>query len=287
MKMLLIAIIAIFSTQLFGAGEILCDILLNNGKKKDSASIKLVNQGTVPETFKLAVVKKSGITKKYYAVIGKVRYENVEGKGYFETWNYLKKGTFFSRTLAERGLFRKLQGSSNWRDFIVPFSLAKSKVFPEKINFNLVLPGRGKVEIRKVMLVQGDSFYDLLHIKTLNIGGVTKMIEPWFNASQYGWIIGVLLGVIGGGIGGPLTAICVSKGKYKKLVVSFYICLISISIMLLTLGIVAYFSGQPYGVWYSLSLSGIIGVFVLMPLFFVVLHRYREAEMRKLIAKDM
>ncbi len=59
------------------------------------------------------------------------------------------------------------------------------------------------------------------------------------------------------------------------------------SVVCLTLGVLALLKHQPYGVWYGLMLPGFIGLVVLGSLAPVALMRYREAENRKMQARDL
>ena len=59
------------------------------------------------------------------------------------------------------------------------------------------------------------------------------------------------------------------------------------SIGLLIVAVYALLSGQPYGVWYSLGLPGLLGTFLFSILTPVILNRYREAERRSMSAQDL
>ncbi len=107
------------------------------------------------------------------------------------------------------------------------------------------------------------------------------MTEPWFDANQWAWVPGTLLGVLGG-LWGSLTGVLASQGKAQALVVGMGWLLLGVSLVLLATGLTALISGQPYGVWYGLGLPGLVGTVVIAPLFPVVNKRYREAEERRL-----
>ena len=113
------------------------------------------------------------------------------------------------------------------------------------------------------------------------------MNDVWFDPRLYAWIPGTLLGVIGGGIGGPLIGMFASKGKYKNFVLGFYFAVMCACAVLLALGLIAYFSGQPYGVWYGLGFPGLLGLIIYGYLLPVVLNHYKQAELRKSIARDL
>jgi uncharacterized membrane protein len=111
------------------------------------------------------------------------------------------------------------------------------------------------------------------------------MNEPWFNPG-YSWIFGTLLGVMAG-ILGACMGILAPKGKAKAAMFFCYWACLLYSGACLIAGIVALSMGQPYGVWYGLTLAGVIGLLVL-GLNYVTLQRvYRMAEARKMSAQNL
>jgi hypothetical protein len=113
------------------------------------------------------------------------------------------------------------------------------------------------------------------------------MNELWFDPGLYAWIPGTLLGIIGGGVGGPLIGIFASRGKFKSLVLGFYSVVMGACAILFSFGISAYCVGQPYGVWYGLGFPGLLGLIIFGFLLPVVLNQYKQAELRKSIATDL
>jgi hypothetical protein len=112
------------------------------------------------------------------------------------------------------------------------------------------------------------------------------MSEPWFDANSYAWIPGTLLGVMGG-LWGSLVGVLAPRGKAKGLVLGSLGLMLVCGAVLLVLGLTALLSGQPYGVWYGLLLAGVIGLVVLGSLTPVALSAYRQAENRKIQARDL
>jgi uncharacterized membrane protein YeaQ/YmgE (transglycosylase-associated protein family) len=116
--------------------------------------------------------------------------------------------------------------------------------------------------------------------------GGGKMIEAWIDP-VVAWIPGMLLGVVGGAVGGPLAGYFAPRGKFKKQVLGFYYMILAISTILFVAGIAALVSGQPYAVWYGLGFPGLLCLIIFGVLIGVVSKRYREAEMRRSIAEDI
>ena len=112
------------------------------------------------------------------------------------------------------------------------------------------------------------------------------MSEPWFDPNYYAWIPGTVLGTLGG-LWGSLVGTLAPRGKGKSLVLTSLGILLAASVACLGLGIMALVARQPYGVWYGLLLPGIIGLVVLGSLSPVALTAYRQAEMRKIQARDL
>jgi hypothetical protein len=118
---------------------------------------------TEPKPANIALWKAEnlGVKTKFYALRGKLRYKDVEGTGYLETWNEFPANDqgqpnirAFSRSLADYGPFGKLSGTSDWRDVFIPFNAEGTKQPLVKLELNLVLAGAGEVEITDLQLIE-------------------------------------------------------------------------------------------------------------------------------------
>lgn len=112
------------------------------------------------------------------------------------------------------------------------------------------------------------------------------MNEPWFDANSYSWIPATVLGTLGGLMGGVAGSLA-PRGKAKSLVVGSLGLLLAAGVVCLILGILALLYHQPYGVWFGLLLPGFLIPVVLGCVTPVILMRYREAENRKMQARDL
>ena len=134
---------------------------VSNSGPEGASSVLIRRADSSPVTLALFALEKPGVETKAYAWRGKIRYQGVEGAGYLETWNQFApsepgkpKLRAFSRSLAEVGPFSKISGSSPWRDLFIPFDATGANGQVERIEFNLVLPGRGEVEIADLELIE-------------------------------------------------------------------------------------------------------------------------------------
>ena len=113
-------------------------------------------------------------------------------------------------------------------------------------------------------------------------------MEPWFDsqtAGKIGGTIGTLIG-ISGGIIGITYGLCIRKGR-KMFVYSMFALVITVSFVLFMMGLAALFCKQPYYVWYSLLLPGLIGTLLFSSFLPMVRKRFIEIEMRQMQAKDL
>ena len=113
------------------------------------------------------------------------------------------------------------------------------------------------------------------------------MNEPWIsNIGMVGAILGSTMGILGGVIG-TLAGGFVPRGKAKKLTLGVNTFAFVLSFISLVVGIIAYLSGQPYGIWYGFGLCGLLGTVMFGGGFLVILKRARDAELRKLMSEDL
>jgi hypothetical protein len=111
------------------------------------------------------------------------------------------------------------------------------------------------------------------------------MNAPWF-PEQYAWVFGASIGVLGG-IVGTLVGCLAPFGKARTLVYAVYWFALIASVTSLITGLSALISGQPYAIWYGLTLAGIIGSLVIGLNYFTLANAYRHAEARKMAAQNL
>jgi len=106
------------------------------------------------------------------------------------------------------------------------------------------------------------------------------MATPWFDPIAYSWIPGSLVGLIGGGIGGPLIGTYAAQGKHRKMVMGFVCAVMTACAALLATGLYAWATAQPYGIWYGFGFPGLLGLIVFGALVPTIRRRYADAERR-------
>jgi hypothetical protein len=101
------------------------------------------------------------ITTHHYAITGEVSYENVSPGSYLEMWSYFAspgpgypEGAYFSRTLGNGGPMGRLDGTSTWREFWLPFDSTGTTSKLDHLEMNLHLTGPGTVHLRSLKLMQ-------------------------------------------------------------------------------------------------------------------------------------
>jgi hypothetical protein len=221
----------------------------------------------------LLTIERPDIRTARYALRGRVKYERVAAGGYLEMWTYLPEGAFFSRSLDHSGPMRRLEGSSGWRAFVLPFFNREGGAPPDKLVLNLVLAGAGTVEIGALELVQFAADEDPLADST-----------AWWNGRHDG-----ILGAIGGsalGILGAVVGWLGSAGRAKGFVLKTLKGIAWLGIGALLLGGVAFLGGQPYEVYYPLVLLGAISAALGFSLPRSLSKRYEDLELRRMQALD-
>jgi hypothetical protein len=159
------------------------DLVMNldqPGTTKDSA-LNITYTGTKPLQLSLVRSESNGewhtlhqainrIQTPFYAIVGEVRYENASPGSYLEMWSRFAppvqstarpgqpdsapvEPAYFSRTLAETGPLGRLEGTSDWRDFWLPFDQSEATTALRTLDVNLHLTG-GSVHLRNLKLVQ-------------------------------------------------------------------------------------------------------------------------------------
>jgi hypothetical protein len=232
------------------------------------SSLKIDGGTGAPVT--VAIIERPAIKGPRYAVTGQVRYESVEGAGYLEVWSHFPNGgQYFTRTLGDLGPMMKLEGSSKWRQFTLPFD-ATGAAPPTRLVVNVVLPGQGVVYLGPLQLVD-------------DIPGANGASGSLDRA------VGLIGGVGGGLVGclGALIGVLASRGRGKRFVTIAIVSLAIGGTLAFAAGVVALSRSQPYAVYYPLLLIGFLATIIPLGLRPSIRRRYEEIELRRMRAHDL
>jgi hypothetical protein len=112
------------------------------------------------------------------------------------------------------------------------------------------------------------------------------MHEPWFDPNAMAWIPGTVFGV-SMGIWGSVVGCIAPQGKARTTALIVTWVLELLALVMLVGGIAALSARQPYGVWYSLFLPGLIGSILTTGMIIMLPKVYQLAEERRMQAKDL
>lgn len=254
-------------SELSTAGE------LQNGRIVPGDELELVSKDRTETNLTIFELSDPGVSTPVYAITGEVRCENVQGHGYLEMWSQFPDGAaYFSRTLGQ-GPMAPLDGSSQWRSFVVPFFKGPDAPPPVRLSFGVHHPGGGRILLRSLRLVQYAAGEDPLRLK-----------GQWWSAQQAGWmggIAGSLLGLLG-----ALVGVLASTGRGARVAFGALRTMQLIGIISLASGVAALVQAQPYPVFYPLLLLGGIATVLPIALMPALRRRYEESELRQMAALD-
>lgn len=247
------------------AGQESYRLVDQKGSGPDQAAVEI--HGEAGQTLTTIVqVDNPPVASHQYVVRGRVKYEDVAGTAYLEMWSdFGAQGAHFSRTLGEVGPMRLITGTSNWRDIELPF-FAEPGMRPARITINVVMPGKGTIQLSPLTLQSLDS------------------ASAWWTPPQGGLVGGIggsVLGILGGAIG-----FLASRRRGRTVVMSLIATGLACGACFLVAGVIALCLRQPFFVVYPLLLLGGITTVVLGFNAPTILRRYREEELRKMAALD-
>jgi hypothetical protein len=228
-----------------------------------------------PATLALATIEPTQVTADQYAIVGRVRHDDVEGEAFLRMWSHFPGGgAYFSRLAGNTGPMRVLRGSSEWRTFVLPFHLNPGTPRPERLTLELVIGGRGRVALSAVHLTQmppdepaGGS------------GGA------WWS-DRDGGRIGALAGGILGGFG-ALIGVFAALGRGRAFILGGLVLMVVLGVLSLGVAILALLRGQPYAVWYPLLLTGGLSALIGLVLRPQIARRFEDAELRRMRSLDL
>jgi len=239
------------------------------------SSVLLIPAAPQPEEIHIATIAPE-ITAEAWAVLGRIRYEDVRGPGYLEMWSVFPGGArYFSRTVAESGPLAGLNGTSRWRDFALPFYGTPEAPAPIRLEINLVVGEHGPIEMGPLRVV---GMSPETPIGDLLAGG-------WWNSRTSGWIGGVgglLVGLLGAFIGWAAA-----RGNCPGVAVVCAWALVGVGAAALAIGAAALSLGQPFSVWFVPCLLGSVAIAGGVAILPTIRRRREDTEDRLLRAQEI
>ena len=256
-------------SELEAAGQLL------GGEVQPDGTLKIVHSVGEGTTVAIVELIDPGVTELRYAIVGKVRHEEVMMESALEMWSYFPGGgAYFSRTLGKFGPCRSLKGTSDWRRFVLPFFSDEEAGSPARLELNLLFGGSGTVYLGPVRLLQYTESEDPL-----------TPPGAWWGDRTAG-LIGGIIGCIGG-ILGCLIGILSQLHKARRFVLGTAVLATVCGTLAFAVGLVAVGLGQPFAVYYPLLLGGGIVGGVCGGLLPKLRRQYEEAELRRMSAMDV
>jgi hypothetical protein len=247
---------------------------LQNGHLLPGDVLEIGSTSGAESTLPIFEISDPGITQAVYAIAGEVRCENLGGLGYLEMWSrFPEGGEYFSRTLG-RGPLAPLQGSSDWRPFVLPFFNRPGNAAPARLSFGAHLPGTGRILVRAVRVVQYAAGED-----------PTRAQGQWWSGRDSGTIGGIAGSVLG--LLGALIGALAGSGRARGVVFGALRLMQAIGVGALALGVFALFRAQPYAVTYPLLLIGVMATVLPTVLTGTLRKRYEASELRRMAALDL
>lgn len=253
-------------------GRVVAGTVLDPEPSARGHRLRIESSTPGPSSVTVLTIDKPQVSGPRYQVSGQVRYDGVEGVGYLEMWNHFPGGgQYFSRTLAEQGPMMKLQGTSGWRDFVLPFD-ASGAPPPTRLVINVVFAGRGVVYLGPLKL--SDS-------------GATDAIWPDGASRNYLASVAGAGGAIIGCIG-ALIGVLASLGRARRFVIGAATLLIVLGALSFVAGLAGYAWLPRYSVSYPLLLLlGFVTSVVPLGLLPAIRKRYEQIELRAMRAHDL
>lgn len=129
------------------------EILMKDGKTSFD-QLRVDNPKDKLTIVTVLTLDKPPISNKLYAIKGQVRHERVQGEAFLEMLTYFGDYDYYlSQTIAKKGPMKNLQGTSEWRPFLLPFLNNKNEL-PTKLVFNVYFLKKGTVYLGPIKLVQ-------------------------------------------------------------------------------------------------------------------------------------
>ncbi len=217
------------------------------------------------------------VTQKLYALEGEIAYFDIAEPGYLELITTFPDGSwYFSRTLANSGPMRMLHGSSDWHRFVLPFDSRGATAAPTRLDFNVVLPRGGGVQLRNITFRNFSNETEYQSALTASEESAKSELYPRF--AMLFTVAYVVVGVICG----LLAFFC----RGRAIVRAFLVGSLLAGIGALLFSAYGSLSGQAFASFAQYTLFGIILCAISLANYRPTMRRFDQAEIRRMEALD-
>ena len=219
----------------------------------------------------ILTVENPKVPSHQYRLVGKIKYKDVTGDGYLELQNYFPgQGMYFTRTLATDGFLGKIDGTSDWRVFQLPF-FSKPGMLPNKLIVKLVLPASRLASSGRVWLTPL-KMEAIEPTETVNLEETPSSSFPW------SLVAAILSGIVG--VLGTLVALLAGNPALRRPAFFATMLLVPCSFAALLAGVVLWSQEAGQNVWYPSIVIGGIWVILFAATAFVLRRKLAREELQ-------
>jgi len=197
-------------------------------------------------TIVVLALDQPGASDDAFAIEGQIKYENVTPPGHLELTGVFADGSReTSKAAAPFGPMGALNGSSDWRAFLLPSLGRRVGEAPTRIEVSVVLPGGGTVYLGPAKLVEG-----LANRRPREMG--------WLDPPRVRMLAGALGALVA--LYGVIASILASRGRGKGLVYGLTVVVTALSCAALGCSVTAMVWNAAHGALALLALVGLMGI---------------------------
>ena len=134
--------------ELHEAGKLLAGKLSRGEPPEPAEQLTVEHAKQERKVVTVAVIEEPSLDGFVYQVAGWVKHEDVAPGSWLEMWStFAGGGPCFSRTLSPSGPMRNLDGSYDWRPFLLPFQSDATAGLPTRLEINVVFAGSSSISV--------------------------------------------------------------------------------------------------------------------------------------------
>jgi hypothetical protein len=222
--------------------------------------LRLTNTRSEPVSVTVVELPVHDPAAKHFLYAAEMSSENLAGSAYLEMYAVVAGNAYFSRALNDR-----FSGTSAIRMTTTPFFLTGDQAM-ESARLGVRFEGPGTVTLSQLSLTGGPA--------------------PSGGPTHWPGIAGGIFGLCAG-IWGAIAGILGARGRARGPVLAITLLFAIAGAIALTFGLVLLSGRAERTLWFPLVNLGGVALPVFGAAYFVLRHRYREAEERRMMAMDL